>query len=148
MIEWLLKNNLEGQIVLDMGSGTGVLAILASMKGATTVAAIDNDEWAYRNAAENVLLNNIENVDLVLGDAKNLEKNEEFQLILANINKNILLRDMGFYSNALKKRGTIVFSGFYEEDLAGIRTEANKKGLIFVEQHSRNNWVVAVFKKQ
>jgi ribosomal protein L11 methyltransferase len=148
MIEWLLENDLEDKTVLDMGSGTGILAILAVMKGAAAVTAIDNDEWAYRNALENVELNSIENVKLVLGDAQNLEKNEAFDLVLANINKNILLRDMGQYSDALIKDGTIVFSGFYEEDLADISSEANKKGLIFVKTASRNNWVVAVFKKQ
>lgn len=147
MAEQLLQLNLEGLQVLDMGCGTGVLGIIASLKGAAHVTAIDNDEWACRNAVENAALNHVTGLKVVQGDATELS-DDAYDLILANINKNILLSDMGAYARALRQGGSIFFSGFYEQDLGDIAEAADKKGLIFVKHVSRNNWVVAVFKKQ
>jgi ribosomal protein L11 methyltransferase len=147
MAEVLLDAHVEGKRVLDMGCGTAVLAIIASKMGAGKIVAIDNDEWAYTNAVENAALNDVSDIDIMLGDAEILG-NSCFDLILANINKNILLSDMAAYAEVLNNAGLIFFSGFYEEDLDDIKTAANQKGLIFVKYYVNNNWVVAIFKKQ
>ncbi len=147
MIELLLSELCEGKRVLDMGCGTAVLAILASMKGAKEVTAIDNDDWANRNALENVALNHCTGIVVKQGDATALKSLPAFDLILANINKNILLQDMAAYAEVLKKRGRVFFSGFYTEDLEAIGREAGKHGLKFVTSKTKNNWVAAVFSR-
>lgn len=145
MIELLLNENIEGKRVLDMGCGTAVLAILAAKKGATGIVAIDNDEWAYRNAIENIALNEVEFIRVEQGDASSLKELVNFDLILANINKNILLNDMEAYGEAMNKGGKIMFSGFYLNDLDDIKNAAKPNGMNFVSHISRNNWVAAVF---
>jgi ribosomal protein L11 methyltransferase len=147
MVEALLNSDVQGKSVLDMGCGTAVLAIVAAKMGAKKITAIDNDAWAYNNAVENNALNNVSEIEVILGDAGTLG-DASFDLILANINKNILLNDMAAYADVLNSDGQIFFSGFYEEDLEDIRTAANQKGLIFVKHHANNNWVIAIFKKQ
>jgi len=148
MIEFVLNSDCEGLKILDMGSGTAVLAILASMKGAQSVKAIDNDEWAFQNAIENLNLNDIQNVEAVLGDASDLQNFDTFDSIFANINKNILLNDIKHYSKVLKNDGKIYFSGFYENDLEDIKQECLNNGLIFVKHLCKNNWTAAEFVKQ
>jgi len=147
MIEFVLSMDCADKRFLDMGSGTAVLAILASMKDATEVIAIDNDEWAYPNAIENCELNAISNVKAVLGDASVLKDYDSFDVILANINKNILLRDIKYYSKVLKDSGEIYFSGFYETDLDDIKKECSQYGLTFVTFRNKNKWVAAKFVK-
>lgn len=147
MIEYILENDFEDKSVLDMGSGTAVLAILASMKGAKNLYAIDNDEWAYNNAQENCELNNISNVNCLLGDADNLVDLPVFDTVFANINKNILLRDINRYSLVMKKGSHIYFSGFYENDLEDIKHECNMNSLEFVSKKVKNNWTAAKFIK-
>lgn len=147
MIQLLMDEDVEGKSVLDMGCGTAVLAVLAAMKKAKTIHAIDNDEWAYRNAYDNVRKNNFSNILVEQGDATNL-KDQNYQLIIANINKNILLNDMHAYVDVLEKGGKIFFSGFYENDLEDITKKANSLGLEYVRHISKNNWVAAVFNRQ
>ena len=144
IIEILLDEKIKGKKVLDMGCGTGVLAILSSFKGAKTVLAIDNDEWAYNNSLENIALNNTDNVEVKLGDAGIFE-NEIFDLILANINKNVLLADIAAYSKVLVPGGIIIFSGFYTHDLEDIKSEAEKSGLKYQFHKEKNKWVAVVF---
>jgi len=142
MIQHILKNDWEGKSVLDMGCGTGVLAILARMKGATPVEAIDIDNWCYLNTLENIERNNCEDIKVEEGGAE-LLPGRKYDVILANINRNILLNDMATYVECLQKSGSIYFSGFYTEDLQAIKSACEKQGLKFIEHIERNNWVAA-----
>ena len=147
IIKLMLTEDFLGKDVLDMGSGTGVLAILARKLGSAKTVAIDNDEWAYRNALDNVKLNDENEIVVELGDANSLN-NRQFDIIIANINRNILLRDMHEYVKCLKKGGKIFFSGFYEADLQLIRKEAERLGLSYLNHIKKNEWTAAVFIKK
>ncbi len=145
IIQLMLETDFQGKEVLDMGSGTAVLAILAKKLGAGHTVAIDNDEWAYRNAFTNVDLNGVSDIDIILGDALSIKG--QFDVVLANINRNILLRDMHYYVEAMKPGAHIFFSGFYSEDLEHIKGEAERLGLHYERHLARNNWVAAEFVK-
>jgi ribosomal protein L11 methyltransferase len=121
------------------------LAILAKKLGAARTVAIDNDEWAYRNAFTNCELNGISDIEVVLGDALAIQG--QYDVVLANINRNILLRDMHHYVDAMRPNARIFFSGFYTEDLDSIKAEAERLGLRYCRHLSRNNWVAAEFVK-
>ena len=148
MLSFLRDEELEGRKVLDMGSGTGVLAILAKMKGAAETDAIDNDEWAYRNALENVEANGCTGINVLLGDAQLLNEKGLYDVVIANINRNILLRDMHAYIEHLNTGGTLLLSGFYEHDIPSIRQEAEKNGMAFESFRERNEWVACKFVKK
>ena len=145
IIQLMLETDFKGKEVLDMGSGTAVLAILAKKLGSSRTMAIDNDEWAYRNAFTNCELNGISNIEIVLGDAAAIKGS--FDVVLANINRNILLRDMHCYVDAMRPQAHIFFSGFYTEDLESIKAEAARNGLRYVRHLAKNNWVAAEFEK-
>ena len=145
IIQLMLETDFKGKEVLDMGSGTAVLAILAKKLDAAHTVAIDNDEWAYRNAFTNCELNGISDIEIVLGDASAIHGS--FDVVLANINRNILLRDMQHYVAAMRPDAHIFFSGFYTEDLESIKAEAQRLGLRYCRHLSRNNWVAAEFIK-
>ena len=149
MMKLLLQmKDLTGKKVLDMGCGTAILAILAMMKGAEHADAIDIDNWCYLNSIENVERNGIQNIAVYEGDASLLAKKEAmYDLVIANINRNILLNDMRAYVAAMKTGAEILFSGFYTEDIPVIRAEAEKNGLLFEDALERNNWVALKFKK-
>lgn len=139
MLSLLEQQNVQGMRVLDMGSGTGVLAILAAKKGAAYVEAIDVDEWAYRNAQENFERNGV-SVNALLGNASLLTADKHFDLVLANINRNILLKDMESYAAVLNPGGTLMLSGFYEHDVQSLQDKAETLGMRLVQQRSRNEW--------
>lgn len=145
MISLLLNTDVKGKTVLDMGSGTAVLAILAAMKGASEITAIDNDEWAYHNALENVERNNLPHINVYEGDAAML-KGKKFDVILANINRNILLNDMEQYRDSLTPGGTLMMSGFYTQDENLITAKAMELGLTKIGQTERNNWATVTYK--
>lgn len=147
MIKHLLKLDVSGKKTLDMGSGTGVLAILAEMRGAGPIDAIDIDNWCYLNAIENAERNNCKKLSVYEGDAS-LLKGRSYDLIIANINRNILLQDIPTYANCLKKDGILLLSGFYIEDLATISEKCNDSKLYFVENFERNNWIACKFEKR
>jgi ribosomal protein L11 methyltransferase len=142
MIQCLLEKDVKGMDVLDMGSGTAVLAILVSMKGAKHIDAIDNDEWAYNNAVENVERNNCNNITTELGDAL-LLKGRTYDFIIANINRNILLNDLNAYAASLKSKGELFMSGFYEEDIPLLKEEAQKWGIEYVSHRVKDKWVAS-----
>ena len=144
MIQHILKNDFKGKSVLDMGCGTGVLAILAEMKGANPLDAIDYDNWCYLNSLENVERNNCKNITVIEGDASAL-KNRHYDIIIANINRNILLNDMATYFKCLNNNGVLFLSGFYNDDIPIIEEECNKHGLKLVETLEKNNWVALKF---
>ena len=145
IIQLMLETDFQKKTVLDMGSGTAVLAILAKKLGSAHTVAIDNDEWAYRNAFTNCELNGISDIEIVLGDALSIKG--KFDVVLANINRNILLRDMHYYADAMNPSAHIFFSGFYTEDLESIKAEASRCSLHYLRHLSRNNWVAAEFCK-
>lgn len=128
-----------------MGCGTAVLAILASMKGASEVTAIDIDEWAYRNALENVQRNGVHNIHVKMGGAEQLIENTRYDVILANINRNILLADIPRYALVLKERGKLVVSGFYREDIPALQAVAEEAGLMFQHASEKEKWASASF---
>jgi len=144
MIQYLLSMQIAGKSLLDMGSGTAVLAILARMKGAKPFTAIDNDEWAYNNAFENVQSNNFGDIEVLLGDSS-LLPGKKYDIILANINRNILLNDIPAYRESLNDGGKLIMSGFYSEDLSLIEAKANETGLRLMSKRSENNWMAACF---
>ncbi|MBW2936543.1 50S ribosomal protein L11 methyltransferase [Aureisphaera sp. CAU 1614] len=145
MLQFILENNFAGKTVLDMGCGTAVLAILAEMRGASKLDAIDIDDWCVENSEENVLRNHCKYISVKLGDASVLPTSETYDTVIANINRNILLNDMEIYSKGLKKGGELYLSGFYNEDLPIIIECCNKLGLQFVENKEKNNWIAAKF---
>ena len=141
MMREILALELEGKNVLDMGCGTGVLAILAAKKGADRIVAIDIDEWAYQNALENRQLNNTPHIQVVLGGAEKIVWVGMFDYIVANINRNILLNDIPAYCQALKPGGEIFLSGFYRADIPVIEAECKQNGLDLLSFTEQNNWV-------
>jgi len=141
MTREILALEMKGKEVLDMGCGTGVLAILAAKKGATRVVAIDIDEWAYHNTIENCQLNNTPHIQVVLGGSEQIAWIGMFDYIVANINRNILLNDISAYCQALKPGGEIFLSGFYREDIPVIEAECMQNGLDLLSFTEQNNWV-------
>ena len=140
MIQHLLEMDVTGLKTLDMGCGTAILAILAEMKGAQPIDAIDIDNWCYLNSIENAERNNCQQITVYEGDAS-LLKDKKYDLIIANINRNILLNDMQSYVDCLNAKGTLLLSGFYEEDIPYIDSSCTEKGLSYVKKFQRNNWV-------
>ena len=146
MVQHLLNIDVANKKVLDMGCGTGILAIFAEMKGAKPIDAIDIDKWCYENSLENVERNNCEHISVFEGDAT-LLLNKNYDVIIANINRNILLNDMQVYANCLNKNGTLLLSGFYKEDIPIIDKEVSKYGLKLETIIERNNWVALKYLK-
>jgi len=146
MISEILKLNLEDKKVLDMGCGTGVLGILASMKGAKDILAIDIDENAYNVTLENIKSNHNPNMIVKLGGAE-LLNNETYDYIFANIHRNVLLQDLPAYCSVLNQKGSLIMSGFYFSDLKALQMEAESLGMKFISYQQKNNWVAATFTK-
>lgn len=140
MIQHILDMDVTNMKTLDMGCGTAILAILAEMKGAQPIDAIDIDNWCYLNSIENAERNNCTHISVYEGDAA-LLKDKKYDLIIANINRNILLNDMQQYVDCLNADGVLLLSGFYNEDIPFIDASCIEKGLTFVKKLERNNWV-------
>jgi len=145
MLEHLLELEINDQDVLDMGSGTAVLAIMACKRGARNATAIDIDAWCGENGLENAQRNGIDNIQVLVGTAEQLPKTPEFDLIIANINRNVLLGDMPDYVACLRPNGVVLLSGFYESDLEIISEKCKECGLVYQGHKTRDNWVAAKF---
>jgi ribosomal protein L11 methyltransferase len=134
------KNN----AILDAGCGTGILSILAGKLGANSITAFDNDEWVIDNVQENFNNNDV-NGEILLGTAQSIAFSSKFDIILANINKNILLLDIPYYAKLLKSDGSLLLSGFYHNDLPEIEELAVNNGLKLVNTNTKNDWAMAQF---
>jgi ribosomal protein L11 methyltransferase len=146
MIQKLMELDVKGKSFLDMGCGTGVLAIVASMMGADPVTAVDIDEWSYENTIENCEKNNIKNVLVHKGNVQILA-GRVFHSILANINKNVLLKDLNVYKEVLEKSGNLVISGFFETDIDELTAKANELGLLLKDRVVQEQWAMLHFIK-
>jgi ribosomal protein L11 methyltransferase len=144
MIQHILKNDFKNKSVLDMGCGTGVLAILAEKVGASQLDAIDINNWCYLNSLENVDRNECLNISVYQGDAK-LLVGKKYDCIIANINRNILLADIAQYSRCLNEKGTLFLSGFYKEDIPLIEAECKKNMLKLKETIQKELWISLKF---
>lgn len=147
MIRHILGLELKGKSVIDMGTGTGILGILAAMRGASEVTGIEIDRPAYENALENVGLNGVD-MELIHGDAGSLESLEQADFLFANINRNIITADIDRYADSLKPGGTMLLSGFYTDDVPVIEAAAKPFGLSIVESLTSNNWTALRLLKQ
>ena len=141
MIQELLAMDLNAKTVLDMGCGTGVLAILAEQKKAIKILAVDIDDWAFENTLDNIVKNNCSKIEVLKGGAECIQ-NKKFDVIIANINRNILLQDLKNYSNSLNKNGHVLLSGFFSSDKDLLMEEANKNGLTLSNLNSKNDWTL------
>ena len=139
MIEEILELDVQGKTILDMGCGTGILSILSAQKGAKEIYAIDIDKWSYENTLENLKLNSIKNVHVEQGD-KRIIGSKFFNIIYANINKNVLLEDIPEYASHIHQGGKLLLSGFYTEDFDDIHRLASKSGLELYKKREKNNW--------
>jgi ribosomal protein L11 methyltransferase len=146
MIQHILETDFTNRKTLDMGCGTAILAILAEMKGAQPIDAIDIDNWCYLNSIENAERNNCNHISVYEGDAS-LLVGKKYDIIIANINRNILLNDMQQYVDCLNENGILFLSGFYTEDIPVITESCTSKGLSYVKQFERNNWLALKFEK-
>jgi len=146
MIEAILSEEIKDKVILDMGCGTGILAILASRLGAAGGTAIDIDEWAYNGTKENTDRNGISNIAIFRGDAS-LLGSQVYDIVFANIQRNVILNDLPAYQAVLKKGGGMWLSGFYTRDLDAIKSRALENGLTFRRMIEKNNWVAALFSK-
>ena len=142
MIRAILASNMQGCSVLDMGCGTALLAILAKKCGAGNVVAIDIDEFAYENAKENIVLNGTPDIEVRLGGADAIKESDDFDYVIANINRNILLADMQYYTARMHKGSTLFISGFYTDDIEVLKEEAERHGLRYEAFAENNRWAM------
>lgn len=148
MTSHLLNMDLADKTVLDMGCGTGVLAILAIQRKAKDAVAIDIDDWAYENTKANILLNNTQNIEVLKGGAELLHENTKFDVIIANINRNILLADFDKYDNVLKSGGKLLMSGFYSTDIEVMDKAANQFKLTRTDTLDKEGWAMLEYSKK
>ena len=147
MLSYLLQHPPKHQRVLDMGCGTGVLAILAEKLGAKAIDAIDVESWCYQNTRENIQSNKCENIQAFEGDREVIPA-KIYDTILANINMNTLLLDIPLFSGLLQPKGNLFLSGFYTQDIPAIESKANQNGFKLMDFHEKDNWVAAHFIKE
>ncbi len=146
MVELILNMEIANKNILDMGCGTGILAIISSLKNAKKITAIDFDEWAYENSIENSKKNKCTNIEIIKGTAAEIP-HESYDIILANINRNVLLEDIGTYFKHLNQNSNLVISGFLQSDIEIIWKKAEEFKLLPIKVVTKNNWVAAIFEK-
>jgi ribosomal protein L11 methyltransferase len=147
MLEKALELDFTGKNVLDMGCGTGVLAILSSMKGAKQITAIDNDKWAVENTIENVEINQLNNIEVIMGSKENIPE-KKFDIIFANINRNILLDQLDAYAEAIVRKGLLLISGILVEDNEMMKEKAEMAGFHLLKTESLKNWLLLMFERK
>ena len=140
MLEWQNEISHKGKRIMDAGSGTGILAIMAMKLGGVKVTAFDIDEWSVENGKENFEINGYPDLEMQLGDIRSVKTLEKYDLILANINKNVLLDEIEVYSQKLSPGGLLLLSGFYEADTPDIIQQAAKYGMVLKGEKTRNQW--------
>ncbi len=145
MLGLQLEVDHKNKTVLDMGCGTGILAIFAHKLGAAKTVAVEIEDWTVENARENAQINHCQRIDVRLGDVSTIKENEQFDILLANINRNVLLQDMERYAAMLSPNATVLLSGFYEEDVPLIAAEAKKHGLTQQDLRTKNRWTAMRF---
>jgi len=148
MLEHVLHLNMEHTTLMDAGCGTGILAILAAMRGAKNIVAFDIEDWAFHNAVENAELNDSKHIHVLQGTINNLSLSyDSYDIILANINKNVLLEEISVYYKFLKPCGKLVLSGFYESDIPDLEIKAKELNYLLEKINVRNNWASIIYSK-
>lgn len=147
MMTFMRGLDFQGKYVFDFGTGTGILAILAEMLGASAVLAVDNDEWSYENASENCVRNQATKVTVQQATADDVPEGTQFDIVLANINRHILLAYMQSMATLLKEKGTLLLSGILPEDIAMVRAAAEAEGFVYQKEQTERNWVCMQFVK-
>ena len=142
MLSAMIEMDLSEKDILDIGCGTGILSIFAGLKSANRIIGIDNNDWAYRNALENIQLNNVPDVTINEGDIHSVELNQKYDVILANINRNVILQEMSSFLNFLKPGGSILFSGILKENFPEVHEEAMKNNLLLIERQEFKDWLM------
>ena len=147
MVAHQLEMDFEHKTVLDMGCGTGILAIMAEKLQATSIDAVDIDDWSVENTNENVILNDCKKIKVQKGTVETAQLADTYDIILANINRNILIHDFPFYNQRLANNGFLVMSGFYDVDTELIETTARKYNLEAMNHKTQDDWCAIIFKK-
>lgn len=147
MLAFMLKYTPQNQRVIDAGCGTGILGIMAEKCGATAVIGFDNDPWCIENAEENFRLNQCRNCSVILASGILESDSGTTGFVLANINKNIILKELPHYSSSLQPKGHLLLSGFYAEDVGDIHQIATSHGLVLTDQSESENWACLVYQK-
>ena len=147
MMKNQLKVEFRDKLVMDAGCGTGILSVLSEKLGASKVTAFDVDEWSIRNGGENLQLNQCTCVDLQMGSVENVALPHMYDVILANINKNVLLHDLPFYAQHLKKEGFLLISGFYQKDEPELVQQADTLRLLLSDRDNKETWSCLIFRK-
>lgn len=145
MLQWQMELDHQNKKVIDAGCGTGILSIMAAKRGASSILAFDNNEWAIENGRENFELNHCAEIQYFLGTVSDVDAYHEYDIILANINRNVLLEEMHLYVNKLNAGGQLLLSGFYDKDASLIIQEANKQNLELNGKKERSDWVALLF---
>jgi ribosomal protein L11 methyltransferase len=140
MLSWQLEIDHQGKVVMDAGCGTGILSVMAHQRGAAEILAFDNNEWAVENSQENFVINACDQIRLFQRTVAEVDKAEKFDIILANINRNVLLEEMDDYAQLLHPNGTLLLSGFFQEDAPLIIKKALKTGLKVVGKRIKDRW--------
>ena len=148
MVSLLLDLELKGKHVIDLGAGTGVLAILSRKLGASFVVATDVDDWCVENTLENALLNDVKIDDVQKGQISELSFDRKFDVVIANINKNVLIAEFAFYHDALAQGGKLLLSGFYESDIEDLKNLAGKFSLTLEKKTVRDQWAALQFNRE
>ncbi len=148
MLSHQLELDHQNKRVIDIGSGTGILAVMAHQLGAAHIEACDIEDWCVQNGNENFDLNGLNNVRMSLGTIREIKPQGNFDIVLANINKNVLLDEMSIYASHLKNSGHMLLSGFYSHDVADIKKSAESSGFILLNQKTKDNWAALVLQIQ